>query len=145
MPLTASTVIVTDYLFNLINTNKAALTLEAVYYGDQDRLPVTPVACVEPNEKARELKGVPRKTDVTIEVFIFVYHSEVQSTQVNRRDADLMAENIETLIHADRTLGGNVIHNFVTRVESGYARKSNTVVRASRLTVQALSQQHLPQ
>lgn len=142
--LTASLVDVCEYLFTLLDTNKESLGLMAVYYGDQDRLPMTPVACIEPDTKNRDLKGAQRMTAVTLRAYVLVYHSAITSPQQNRRDADQMAEDIETLIHSKRSLDGLLIHGMVTAIESGYVTRERTLVRSSRLTYEGLSQQLLP-
>lgn len=36
-----------SYLYELLDLHQIELGLAAVYYGDQERIPVTPVACVE--------------------------------------------------------------------------------------------------
>ena len=53
-----------EYIETLLSDNADALGIEAVYYGDQDRLPVTPAVCVEPDNKARNLKGAQRLTRI---------------------------------------------------------------------------------
>jgi hypothetical protein len=142
--LTGSLVDICDYLFNLLDTNRSLLGLEGVYYGDQELLPATPTACVDPGEKPRGLKGAQRMSRVEFRVYILVYHSKVQATSVNRRDADIMAEAIETLIHTKRSLDGLVIDGMITNVSSGYMARGNTFICSSRLTYEAQSQQLLP-
>src|SRR4051812_41667019 len=139
--LTGSLSVVCEYIFNMLEINKGRLGLEAVYYGDQNKIPVTPAACVEPDEKPREYKGAQRMTRVSLHLYVLVYHSKVQSPQQNRRDADIMAESIETLIHADATLGGLVIDGMCTAVSSGYANRGGTMMRASRIAYEAHSQE----
>jgi hypothetical protein len=142
--LTGSLELVCQYLFELLEANKDILQLEDVFYGDQDKLPRTPAACVEPGEKDRELKGAQRMTRVTFRIYVLIYHSAVTSPQSNRRSADRTAEAIEGLIHSDPRMGGLVIHGFCTNVSSGYANRTGTLVRASRITFEAQSQELLP-
>lgn len=142
--LTGSLAAYADYLYNLVVSNKEALGLQDVYYGDQDNIPVTPVVCVEPDNKSRVLKRIGRGTDVSFTVYFLLYHSSIRDPQGNRRDADALAERLEELVHNNERAGGLVVTSLVTRVESGYATKTNSIMRASRLTVEADSQHRLP-
>jgi hypothetical protein len=142
--LTDSLVTVSKYIETMLSTNAVALNLEDVFYGDQQRIPRTPAACVESGEKRRTLKGAPRMTLVDITTYIIVYHYKLKSVQEIREDNDLLAEAIETLVHSDCKLGGYVIDSMVTSVESGYQMKGNSLFRASRLTIEARSQVLLP-
>jgi hypothetical protein len=142
--LTDSLVTVSKYIETMLSTNAVALNLEDVFYGDQQRIPRTPAACVESGEKRRALKGAPRMTLVDITTYIIVYHYKLKSVQEIREDNDLLAEAIETLVHSDCKLGGYVIDSMVTSVESGYQMKGNSLFRASRLTIEARSQVLLP-
>jgi hypothetical protein len=142
--LTDSLVTVSKYIETMLSSNAVALNLEDVFYGDQQRIPRTPAACVESGEKRRTLKGAPRMTLVDITTYIIVYHYKLKSVQEIREDNDLLAEAIETLVHSDCKLGGYVIDSMVTSVESGYQMKGNSLFRASRLTIEARSQVLLP-
>lgn len=135
---------IAEALYNKLDVNKEALGIEAVYYGDQNRLPVTPAVCIEPDSKTNTLTSAFRKVSLDFKIYILLYHSQVSSPQDNRRSADALAEAVETLIHADKDLGGLVIHCMIDEVASGYVTKSNSLVRASRLTFSALSQNQLP-
>lgn len=150
MTLSASLADITQALVDKLTTNSVTLGLKGVFYGDQDKLPATPIACVEPDMK--EIISITpfRKEDIDITVYIIVYHSIVESAQLNRKAVDIMAEAIETLINADKNLkrldgSDRVIHCYIKRVASGYAKKGNSVVRASRLTFSAITQDQLPQ
>jgi hypothetical protein len=144
MPLTDKMSVIAEYMYNQLLTNMGTLGLAAVYYGDQDKIPTTPVACVEPDTKTRTLNGAPRKTAVDLSLYVLVYHSGLRDPQSNRQDADILAERIEDFFHEDRTLGDQVIDCMVSTIESGYAQKTNDVMRASRLTLTARTQQMLP-
>jgi hypothetical protein len=143
--LTASLVVISDYLFNLLDVNKEDLGLEAVFYGDQEKFPVTPAACIEPDEKPRELKSAQRMTRVEFNVYVLLYYGKIESPQTNRRDSDILAERVEALIHSKRSLDGLVIHGMITSLTSGYVVRDGSLLRASRLTYNAQSQELLPQ
>jgi hypothetical protein len=144
MPLTYSLATLGDYVYNVLVSNKTALGLEAIHYGDQERIPVTPTACVETDTKDKRLKGAQRRFEVDLSLYVILYHNQVQSPQENRRDVDTLAEAVETVLDNLITCGGLVIHSAVTRVESGYVRK-DTLLRSTRLRFEALSQAVIPQ
>lgn len=144
MPLTDKLSVVSQALVDKIRTNQAGLGINAVYYGDQDKIPTTPIACVEPDAKTNTLKSAQRMILIDFTAYILLYHSSVVSPQVNRSESDELAEAVETLIHADRTLGELLIHCMITNVASGYANKAGSLVRASRLTFNGQSQALLP-
>lgn len=133
-----------DYLVDLLTSNKSSLGLQDVFYGDQNNIPRTPTACMDPGDKRRELNGAPRRTLVTLTNYIIVYHNKMQSTAKVRREDDLLAEAIEAVIHQDGTMAGLVIHSMVTSIESGYLMRDRTMFRASRITVEATVQEMLP-
>jgi hypothetical protein len=116
----------------------------AIFYGDQERIPISPAVCVEPGEKKVELYGAGRMTEVNFVVYILTYHSELRDLESNRRDADRLAETITDLLNADAGFFGLAIHCFVSNVSSGYATKTNNTLRASRITFELKSQERLP-
>jgi hypothetical protein len=142
--LTGSLKVIATYYYDLLNANATTLGLKAVYYGDQDHIPVSPVVCVEPEGKNRTLVRIGRGTDVEFSLYLLVYGASIRDPQTNRSDIDDLAERIEALIHQNERLDGLVVTSLVTRVESGYATKSNAIMRASRLTIEARSQERLP-
>lgn len=142
--MTTNTVELAEHIQSLLITNLVALSLADAYYGDQVRVPKTPVACVETGTKTNELNGAPRRVMVTMTVYIIVYTSAVTNQQTQRENDDRMAEAIEEVIHADSTLGGRVIDSMVTAIEFGYAQRGNAIYRSSRLTIEARQQEQLP-
>lgn len=142
--ISASNVAFCDYLQDLLETNKASLGLQMVTYGDQLKIPVSPMACIEPGVKHSELIAAHRGTEVTLTNYVIVYNSAITSVQQNRRDADVLAEAIETLINSKATANGLVIHCFVTDIASGYITKDTSVLRASKITINAVTRDRLP-
>lgn len=144
MPLTNNLLPVAQYLENLLETNKAVLGLQDVWYGDQSRIPRTPTACIDPGEKRRTLNGAPRRTLLDLTVYILIYHNPIKNIEVINRDSDGLAESVEAKIHENAQMGGLVIDSMVTAVEYGYQSRRNTLYRVSRLTVEGRSQVQLP-
>lgn len=149
MPNITDNAVMCRFLTDKLNGAKNALQLADVFYGDQERLPRTPAACVEPGEKQRELNGAPRRTMITFTNYVIVYHNPVKTATKIREEDDQRAEAIERFIHADPYFADNlgadqVIDSLVTSIESGYQMKNNTLYRASRLTIEARQQEQLP-
>lgn len=130
----------------LLETNAGTLGIAdgGIFYGDQARIPVSPAVCVEPNNKSVDLYGAGRMTEVKITLYLLVYHSEIRDISSNREDADTLAEAIATLVNSSATFYGSAIHCYVTDVTSGYSTKSNTTMRATRITWEATTQERLP-
>lgn len=145
MTLSDSLFTFADTTYNLIVTNAVTLDLADVFWGDQDKIPRTSAACIEPVMKTRELAGVPRRTDVPMELYVMVYHAKIQDVQVTTRECVIQAEAIETLLHQDAQMGGLFIHTLVTAIEPGFARRTATLFRSTRITFTALSKVSLPQ
>lgn len=133
-----------QYGVDLVTGQKVPLRISDVYYGDQTKIPRTPTVCVDAGGKRRELNGAPRRTLVVIEFYVFVYHYKVGSTSTNQKEADQLAEQLETLFHADAQMGGLAIDSLVTSIDSGYAERSRELFRSSRLTIEARQQEQLP-
>lgn len=143
---TDSLYVVTDHLFTLLDGYKANFTpaVEAVYFGDQKQIPVTPAITVASSQKGRELAGAPRRILNTFEVFINIYFSNVKSIALNHRAADQLAEAVEAKIHEDIIFGGLVINSLVVLNEAGFLNRDNSMFRGNRLIVRATSKTLLP-
>lgn len=141
---TDSYMVMADYLIDLLTNNMVTLGLKEVKYGDYAKVPGTPVAAVEGDNKSRELNGAPRRVMTVMTVTIIVYTGAVTAVERNQRDNDATIEAIETLIHTDPYLNGLVIDSLVTNIESSYLNRANTIYRASRLIVEGRQQVQLP-
>lgn len=121
---------------DLMNANKVALGLQAVFYGDQKLIPSYPSVTVEGGPVSRELSGLGGKGRTTniIQVYYMIYNAKLADIQATRKAADQLAESIMDTIHTDMTLGGRVIHGFVKAIEPGYVTRGADLLFASRLT-----------
>ena len=149
MALTASYVEIAEALVAKLEANSTALGLKGVFYGDQNKLPATPIVCVEPDIKDNVAMTPTRNLTVEVLIFLIVYHSAVDSPQANRQASDTLAEAIEDLIHEDPFLLRNdatprVVQCYIKSIASGYVKKGTGIVRASRLTFHALTKHQLP-
>jgi hypothetical protein len=134
------------FLQNLLITRATDTGIAArdVYFGDQQNVPRTPSACIDPGGKTRTRNGDPRRTLVTLTNYIIVYHYEVKSLQDVREDADRLGETVEAIVHEDSFMGDSVLDSMVISVESGYLQRRNSMYRATRLTIEATAQTQLP-
>lgn len=141
---TDSSVVFAVKALDIVNTVKATYGIADTFYGDQVQVGRTPTVCVWASNKRREITGAPRRSHNTLEAYLLVYISKVQDVQLNSLEADLLAENLETELHKDPTLGGLVIHCLVNSIEFGYQTRANTQFRTARLTFQGESKTLLP-
>jgi hypothetical protein len=123
---------------------RTGVGIEQVMYGDQEKIPVVPLVCVEPSGKRRDFNGAPRRTQIDFEVFVLIYYGTIQDTQINRAQTDAIAELVEARLHNALTCDGLVISSLVSELTSGVANKGGAMMRATRLTFTARSQIHLP-
>lgn len=170
MNLTGDIELINRFLFDQLDGNKASFTdgiqtVQAVYYGDQEKLPVTPCICVESGEKNLGIprryigSGGTRQMDVQMNVYILVYHSNIKDVQYNRQQNDKLVGTVEAFLHSnmhlkDRPIGGDpvegsdtdrVLDSYCIVTEPGYRGfNERTIVRGSRITFQIRSQVTLP-
>lgn len=132
-------------LHDLIDSNMALLGVEALFYGDQDKLPRGVVVCVEPFYKTNNIKASSWVADQEFEAHVYVYVARIDSVQTNRDVCDRLAEEVEDLIHKNMaTLNGdNSIATWVDKVEFGYSTKETGIVRSARLIVHGKAQTNL--
>lgn len=144
MTETSSLYAFVDYTYNLLVTNKSSLGLQGVFYGDQNLIPASPIACVEPDTSVSVLASAQRRVENNFRVYVLVYSAFVESPDLNRRDADQRAEAIKAVLNADALAGGLVTHCMVEEVASGYAQKAGAIYRSSRILFTGKSKTQLP-
>ena len=144
MQATDRVVVVAKYVQGRIEEAKSELGFKGVFYRDQNKVPFTPAVCVEPSTKRRDLQGVPRATRVTMEVVLLIYLYRIGSLEDVGADVDTLAEDLEAFLHLDPQMGGQVIHNYVSTVEYGYAQRDTSLFRTVRMTLEADSKVNLP-
>jgi len=134
MALTNQITVLTQYIVDRLTTSKTSLGLKDIFYGDQELIPRYPAVAVDSVSKERELAGLPFRTDNNFTILLLVYHAQISNTAVTRKSCDEFAEAIELNLHDDTTMGGNVIHGYVTMMESGFAVRGGSQLRATRIT-----------
>jgi len=133
-----------DYLFTILVDNQPELEIAEVTFGDVTQIIKTPLVCVEPVSKSRELAGAPRAAQTELEAHVLLYHSRVSDSQDTAREVLQWAEGIETKIHQDRKLGGLVTHSMVDNMEAGYVVRGQELYRSYRLKVTGTVKVQLP-
>ena len=133
---TDSLVAVVDAQIALLKDNAGLLGLQAVYYGDQNLINTVPCVTVEGADKSRDLQTTSERTRNVLRTLMMVYYSRMQPLEETQRDVEVLAEQVEALLHEDRTLGGLVIHGFVSSIEPGYARRDRVLLRVARIVWQ---------
>jgi hypothetical protein len=132
-------------LFNLINTNKSTLGIDEVYYGDQALIPVATACVITAGPKTTTLAGVSGPggrvfRDMTVyigihrQVVVDTLNADAGTEAFERLNTEQLGEVVESLIHQDTTVGGLIIHGFVTAFEPGNTQFSNSMFRTVRLT-----------
>lgn len=137
MPHTDKATVLATAIKNLINTNKVVLGVDEVYYGDHNNIPVGTAVTVTAGATRRELAGVAGpggRAMNYMNVVILILLSIVQDEATARLRVDQLAENITTLLHADTTVGGILIHGFVEEITPGVIfNKEGSMFRVAQL------------
>ena len=130
-------------IYNLLAANQTALDVDNVWYGDQEKLPTGRSICAEPYLKENRIKGAAWVADQDFEAHIYVYVTKIQSPMENRDECDILAEQIEDLIHANKTMNNTCISCWVSKIEFGYSTKDTGIVRSARLVIHGKGQSQL--
>lgn len=128
-PPTDKPSVVAAYIKDMLE--QSAIPFEDVWYGDQNLIPRTPAAAVEPGARGREWAGTSRSSMNTFVVDVIIYHSQLEDVNLTRQEALELAEDVEVLLHSDPTLGGLVIDSLCTSLEPGYAERGNILLQAT--------------
>ena len=129
-----------------LETNKVALLLADVWFGDQQLLPQTPSACVIVGSTEFTSAGSPRRVQADFEVQVLVYHCKIQDIQVTELECAQRAEAVAAKLNAIITGGGLLVGSFVTKIEPGFVDKNSgrTWYKTSRVTFTGFSLFNLP-
>lgn len=114
--------------------------VQAVYYGDQDKVPAYPAIAVSGGQKRRDIIAL-HKFEVVLRATIFVYHGEVQSSEITNKQVDVLSEQVEDLLHGNLTMDGLVVNGFITRNDPGVSLRSDVMIRTSRMLWEAKSRE----
>lgn len=136
--LTADISVLSTYIHGLVEDEKASLSLEDVWYGDQQLIPRTPAVTIEPGRVDTTLNNTGMQATHEFEVELLVYHSELLEVNTTRLECIQLGESIRDLLNSDKQMDGHVVHGHVSRFEPGYATRQ-VLLQAVRLTWNGMS------
>jgi hypothetical protein len=109
--------------------------LKDIWYGREEELiPNTPAINITEEGKNRELYGTGHRTENRFSFYITVFHSKLGDPAITRKECTAFAEEVEAVLHADKTLGGLLFTSMVTALQPGVASRNNVLLKATRLT-----------
>lgn len=150
MPHTDDDVVVAEAILALIEANKSTLLLDDVLYGNHTYIPRASAAVVQALGKRRQLAGVSApggRTENQLIVGIQLHWSKVGNEATERRAADSRGTEVERLIHTDTTLGGIIIHGYITETDRGESQLGtvgdNSMFRSVMMTFVGVTKTYL--
>lgn len=145
-PLTDQVETVATYILSSIQGNAANFPTPVLstFYGDQDLLPKTPAICVVPSTKTREFQGASFRTLNVFEIMVLIYFDKIQDVQANLHGCAILSDAVETWIHGDLTLGGNVTSTLCTQSELGLTTRQGALMMTARQMYRVQSKTMLP-
>jgi hypothetical protein len=136
--------VITLAVFDAVVAKKTDLSLQDVWFGEQNKIPRCPAVCVIGDTKTREARGAPRLVTNTFRVRCDLYVVKVGDVQDLHADALSLADDLEEVLHEDLTFGGIVIGSLVGSSEQGVVDRSGTNYRTARLTLELENRSMLP-
>jgi hypothetical protein len=126
-------------------TADTTLGAKEVYYGDQQKIPVTPCITVDPGPKENNLAGTGLYVQVILNQAIMIYYARIGSESNLKKESDDFVERVEDTINSEpmNTLGGLIIHGHIRRIEPGVAVRGGQRYRASLLNWRGESRTYL--
>ncbi len=126
----------------------ATSDLEAVYYGDQGRIPKTPAAAVMagPLSRTIELSGAASWYDLEFTSYIMLYHGLLADLQTITKATDQLATTLVSTLNVNRQMddsGGDAqaIHSYVTGTDPGFADRGKSLFVVHRMSVATRSRE----
>lgn len=114
MPYVSAIYEVTDVIIDLMKDKAGELGLRFVGSYDEKRLPRYPAVVVSPGMRTKSLDDRVSTFIVGFSVDLWVYHGNMKMPHRVRTRADLvLVREIEKVLEADLSLGGNVVQGFV--------------------------------
>lgn len=144
--LTEKSTVVAEAIKNILIANKSDLGVDVVYYGFQNKIPSGLGIIIEPQEKERELSGVAGpggRAMNTMRFIIWVHNSIVGNEEDERFRVDRLAEDVETLVHQDTTLGGIIIHGYFEQMTAIPDFQLDSQYRSVRMNYKAITKTNI--
>lgn len=136
MANTDRSTVVSQYIKTLIDTNKAALNVSNVLYGDHNQIPPGVSVVVNDGVKNRTLQRVAYPgagTRNKLNILITVYNNKTGDEATERLLVNQVAEDVEHLLHQNTLMGGNVLHGFVETWNPGHTFKIGSMFRSVQM------------
>ncbi len=117
--------------------NQQTIGLKDVLFGQQLMIPLSPSAVVTPGPKRKDLVGVSApggRTQNTLTVFIEVHSMKIGNEATERLALDQLSETIEDKLNEETTMGGIIIHGYITDWNPGVSTMENGQFRTVRMT-----------
>jgi hypothetical protein len=125
---------VTEYIANLLTTNRIAIGLNGIFREEAQLLLNYPVGYVLPVRLRRTGTQVGRNFELEFHVAIYVIHTQLSQTAAARTQTDLQtARRVVTTLHGDMTLGGNIPGSWVQEEQLVTPRFRGTAQVATEL------------
>jgi hypothetical protein len=119
-----------------------SLGLKAVYYGDQAAIPFFPSVTVEAGTKDRRYNQTGLQYSVEVPIYIMLYHGKAIDISVLRKEADELAEAVQSrlLLYRKLNFSGTdlVTSSLVTSLEPGFGTRNNVQLFVHRLTLECM-------
>lgn len=136
---------VAQRIYDLLVASKVALygADAMLFYGDQNKIPVSPTICVEAGTVDRPLVGAmgPQgRVENAFTTYILIYHGRIQDVQVTKKEAEAYAEATAAFLDNNPRLvlgdgpDGKLIHGYCKTIDHGYANRNGTLMYGSRIT-----------
>ena len=135
----ASIVAIADSIKAVVEANANTLSIKKVVYGDVDIVTDSVTVCIAPDSKTSTLHNSAPTAKRSHTLLVIIYFAFQTDPEYNHRQADILAENLETILNQDHSINGLVTFGMVSGLSSGYTRKNGELVRTTRLTITAES------
>jgi hypothetical protein len=122
------------YLRDRLETEKGSLGLAYVTIAGDRLTPEYPAAVISYDRTTRE-DHTTHYFLVQVYCDILLLHASLNESRQERTLSDLeLVTRVVTSLHADRTLGGEVIHSYVQSEDAGVAESENLTIVGTRLS-----------
>lgn len=133
MPHTDNDTTLAIAIRTIIQNNMISLGINDVLYGNHTQVPSDRTVIVKALGRQKQLVGVQGpggRTDNSLNVQIEVHISAVGDEETLRKEVDDLATAIEDLLNNDVTVGGIIIHGYITDVGRGETFINNSMFRS---------------
>lgn len=143
---TASPTVLAKAIEAKIRAKQGELGIADVFYGFHNMIARSPTVVVQALGKSRQLAGVAApggRTMNELTVTIDVMSAAVGDEASDRLALEQLADKIETELHKDPTMGGILIHGFVTDWDNGEMPAQGGSFRLITLTYRGQTKTYL--